>query len=182
MIAPATERPGRVFWITGLSGAGKSTLARALYEALRAAGVRPVLLDGDAIRELLLEPAGHDRAARLNIARFNGRLCRLVASQGIDVICPTISLFHECQRWNRANIARYVEILLDVPLNVVAERDAKGIYARARAGQEKNVVGLDIVAETPESPDIVFSHAEPLTADEMAGRVLLLAPKDERAR
>lgn len=145
---------GKVFWITGLSGSGKSTLARRLDSWIKAHGIHPVMLDGDAIRDVLLEPAGHDRASRLRIARFNARLCRFLAGQGLAVICPTISMFHEIQDWNREHIPGYVEIFLDVPIDLVVERDPKGIYHRFAQGEAHEVVGLDIPAEYPVQPDI----------------------------
>jgi adenylylsulfate kinase len=145
---------GKVFWITGLSGSGKTTLARRLDLWIKARGIHPVMLDGDAIRDVLLEPAGHDRASRLRIARFNARLCRFLASQGLVVICPTISMFHEIQDWNREHISGYVEIFLDAPIDLVGERDPKGIYHRYARGEAHEVVGLDIPAEYPTRPDI----------------------------
>ncbi|MBS1189590.1 MAG: adenylyl-sulfate kinase [Rhodocyclaceae bacterium] len=145
---------GCVLWLTGLSGSGKTTLARQLDLWLKSRGIHPVMLDGDAIRDLLLEPAGHDRATRLRIARFNARLCRFLSSQGLTVICPTISMFNEIQSWNRDNIPGYIEIFLDAPIDVVRARDPKGIYHRFERGEASEVVGLDIQAEFPQSPDI----------------------------
>lgn len=157
---------GRVLWLTGLSGAGKTTLAHMLDHRLKAWGIHSVMLDGDTIRDMLLEPAGHDRASRLKIASFNARLCRFLAQQGLTVICPTISLFHEIQAWNRANIPGYVEIFLDAPVEVVQTRDPKGIYQRFRQGEAKDVVGLDLKAEFPLAPDIYLpmDGSTPITA------------------
>ncbi len=149
---------GRVLWLTGLSGAGKSTLAQMLDAWLKEQGIHPVMLDGDAIRDMLPpELAGHDRASRLRIAGFNARLCRFLAHQGLTVICPTISMFHEIQAWNRDNIPGYVEIFLDAPIDLVKTRDPKGIYRRYERGEASEVVGLDIRAEYPLAPDIRLS-------------------------
>jgi cytidine diphosphoramidate kinase len=153
-----TAQPGgRVLWLTGLSGSGKTTLAHLLDRWLKDQGIHPVMLDGDAIRDLLLEPAGHDRNTRLRIAGFNARLCSFLAHQGLTVICPTISMFHEIQAWNRDNIPGYVEIFLDAPIDVVKARDPKGIYRRFEQGEASEVVGLDIRAEFPREPDIHLS-------------------------
>ena len=77
----------------------------------------------------------------------------MLASQGTDVVCPTISLFHEVQLWNRQNIPGYREIYLRVPMEELRRRDAKGIYAAAARGDLRDVVGLDVPAELPEAPE-----------------------------
>src|ERR1700675_1668824 len=142
---PETEyevSPGRVFWITGLSGAGKTTLGLELSSRLRAAGRRVTFLDGDALRSVIAEDLGHSLDDRRRSAMRNARLCRLLAEQGVDVVCATISLFHEVQRWNRKNITGYREIYLRVPMDELRRRDTKGIYARAENGNGRDVVGL----------------------------------------
>src|SRR5215467_7494012 len=110
---PAAEDkvpPGRVFWITGLSGAGKTTVGRELWSRLRAAGRPVTFLDGDMLRDVIAEDLGHSSGDRRRSAMRNARLCRLLAGQGADVVCATISLFHEVQRWNREHIPGYREI------------------------------------------------------------------------
>jgi adenylylsulfate kinase-like enzyme/phosphohistidine swiveling domain-containing protein len=161
ILPPADEAggaKGQVFWITGLSGAGKTTVGRELWRRLRAAGRSAILLDGDAVREVISEDLGHSTANRRKSAMRNARLCRLLASQGTDVVCPTISLFHEVQRWSRENIPGYCEIFLRVPMEELRRRDAKGIYAAAHRGELRDVVGLDVPAELPESPDLVLDN------------------------
>jgi adenylylsulfate kinase-like enzyme/phosphohistidine swiveling domain-containing protein len=150
--------PGRVFWITGLSGAGKTTLGRDLWSRLRAAGRAATFLDGDALRAAIAEDLDHSAGDRRRSAMRNARLCRLLAEQGADVVCATISLFHEVQRWNRANIPGYREIYLRVPMDELRRRDAKGLYAGAQNGGVRGVVGLDVAAETPEAPDLVLDN------------------------
>jgi len=163
---------GSVYWITGLSGAGKSTLAQALHVQLQAAGQPTVIVDGDAVRALLLSDASMDRGSRLRIAEFNGRLCRFLAMQGLHVVCATISLFHSVQAWNRAHLPNYTEICLTTPLEFLIERDPNGLYARARAGEIQHVVGLDIVPEWPTAPDFVFTTEHHPSPTAMAETIL----------
>jgi cytidine diphosphoramidate kinase len=155
-----------VYWLTGLSGSGKSTLAKRLDIWLRECGYRPVMLDGDTLRELLHDAEGFDLGSRLKIARFNSRLCKFLSQQKQTVICPTISLFTEIQDWNRANIPGYIEIFLDVSLDTVRLRDPKGIYSAFDHSEINNVVGLDITAEFPENPDIHLNISENMSVVE----------------
>lgn len=143
-----------IFWITGLSGSGKTTLAERLINYLEAACLKPIMLDGDQIREILLSDVSYDRGSRLEVAKFNSRLCRFLALQGQCVVCPTISLFEEVREWNRKNIPGYVEIFIDAPMSVLKKRDPKGIYSHFENQVLKNVVGMDIEAEMPTQPDL----------------------------
>src|ERR1700691_1705860 len=166
--------PGRVFWITGLSGAGKTTLGRELTSRLRAAGRPVTFLDGDALRSVIAEDLGHSAEDRRRSAMRNARLCRLLAEQGVDVVCATISLFHEVQRWNRKNIPGYREIYLRVPIDGLRRRDSKGIYAGAHRGDARNVVGLDLPAEPPEAPDLVLDNYGALDVATAVDRILVV--------
>lgn len=108
----------------------------------------------------------------------NGMLCRMLAEQGFEVVCSTISLFHEVQRWNRENIPRYNEIFVRVPLEELKRRDTKGIYSAggngqaANTGEAANVVGRDIPAETPEAPELILDNDASLDP-EQAVRLIL---------
>jgi len=162
----------RVFWITGLSGAGKTTVGQELARRLRTAGRRVIFLDGDNLRAVIAEDLGHTASDRRRSAMRNARLCRLLAEQGADVVCATISLFHEVQRWNRENIPGYREIYLRVPLEELRLRDNKGIYAQAARAEVCDVVGLDVPAETPESPDLVLDNYGSLDVATAVDRIL----------
>ena len=177
-VAPA----GRVYWITGLSGAGKTTVGRELWDRLRAAGRPAIFLDGDILREVIAEDLGHNLANRRKSAMRNARLCRMLANQGGDVVCPTISMFHDVQRWNRENIPNYREIYLRVPMDELQRRDAKGIYAAARRGDLRDVVGLDVAAELPESPDLILDNFGSLDSAAAVDRIWAecVAPPDAR--
>jgi glutamine kinase len=170
LVASPTLEPGplgfgRVYWITGLSGAGKTTIGRELWNRLRAAGRSAIFLDGDAMREVIAEDLGHSLENRHRSAMRNARLCRMLACQGTDVVCPTISLFHDVQRWNRENIPGYREIYLQVPMDELQRRDIKGIYAAAKKGELRDVVGLDVAAEYPEAPDLILENHGSLDPD-----------------
>ena len=173
--------PGRVFWITGLSGAGKTTLGRELCSRLRAAGRPVTFLDGDALRAVIAEDLGHSADDRRRSAMRNARLCRLLAEQGADVVCATISLFHEVQHWNRENIPGYHEIYLRVPIDELRRRDTKGIYAGAQRGDVRNVVGLDVPAEAPEAPDLVLDYYGALDVATAVDRILAVCARRDGA-
>jgi len=173
--------PGRVFWITGLSGAGKTTVGRELWSRLRAAGRPVTFLDGDALRAVIAEDLGHGAGNRRRSAMRNARLCRLLAGQGIDVVCATISLFHEVQRWNRKNIPGYREIYLRVPIDELRHRDSKGIYAGAQRGDVRDVVGLDVPAEAPEAPDLVLDNYGALDVATAVDRILAVCARQDGA-
>ncbi|MFZ0638316.1 MAG: adenylyl-sulfate kinase [Candidatus Acidiferrales bacterium] len=164
--------PGRVFWITGLSGTGKTTLGRELCGRLRACGRPVTFLDGDVLRAVIAEDLGHSASNRRMSAMRNARLCRMLAQQGADVVCATISLFHDVQRWNRANIPGYREIYLQVPMEELRRRDVKGIYGRAERGDLYDVVGLDVPAETPEAPDLVLENYGELDVATAVDRIM----------
>jgi len=175
--AEREARSGRVFWITGLSGAGKTTVGRELSDRLRAAGRPIVFLDGDALRAVIAEDLGYSEGNRLRSAMRNARLCRLLAEQGTDVVCATISLFHQVQRWNRENIPGYLEIYLRVPIDELRRRDSKGIYLGAQRGDARDVVGLDVPAEAPEAPDLVLDNYGALGVTAAVDRILAISAK-----
>jgi phosphohistidine swiveling domain-containing protein len=96
----------------------------------------------------------------------------MLAAQGFDIVCSTISLFHEVQLWNRENIPRYHEIFVRVPLEELKRRDTKGIYSAASNGHTENIVGLDIPAEIPQAPDLILDNDGSLEPEEAARLIL----------
>ena len=169
---------GRVFWITGLSGAGKTTVGRELWSRLRSAGRAAVFLDGDVLRDAIADDLGHSGDDRLRSARRNSRTCRLLADQGLDVVCATISMYREVRQWNRENIVGYREIYLRVPMHELESRDHKRIYVRARSGELANVVGIDVPAELPDAADLVLDNYGELDPEKAVGLIWerLVAP------
>jgi len=168
----AMHAEGRVFWVTGLSGAGKTAVSTRLVAHLAEAGLRPLLLDGDVLREVFGASASHDPEERRRLSFCYARLCRELARQGATVVCATISMVEAVREWNRANIPAYVEVYLRASLELLTAQDNKGLYKKARAGEISHVVGVDIPAEEPRRPDLVFDRADGLSPDEIARRII----------
>ncbi len=156
---------GLVIWLTGLSGAGKTTIATKIIERDKAAGYPSVLFDGDRLRALFAEHMGHDRDQRRQLALTYGRLCKEVSVRGVDVVCATISMFHEVHEWNRDNLPGYLEIYIKVPLAELKRRDPKGLYRRAAAGELSDIVGIDVPAQEPLAPDLTLENCGEVTPD-----------------
>ena len=158
-----TSRPtGRVVWITGLAGAGKTTIAKAVHRMLQS-GPSPdrwVRLDGDDIREIMGNDLGHGTEDRIANAWRICRLCRYLSEQGISVIVATVSLFKECQEWNRETMPRYFEVLVEVEHATLLARDQKGLYSGSLASTTSNVAGMDQSVHFPERPELVVNNDE----------------------
>ena len=150
-----------LFWITGLSGSGKTTIGMKLAKQLKDRGLPVIFLDGDILREVFNNQFNHDRDSRKTASMQYAKLCRMLVNQHINVVCSTISLFHDTHEWNRKHIPNYLEIFIDVPLHELAKRDIKNIYSRAQSGELKNIVGIDIKPEFPKQADLVIqNHAD----------------------
>jgi adenylyl-sulfate kinase len=148
---------GGLVWLTGLSGAGKSTLATAI--AARLAPVRAVeLLDGDDVRTFLSAGLGFSRADRdTNVHRI-AYVGRMLAKHGVLVFVAAISPYAETRAELRARSAAaghpFVEVFVHAPLETVIERDVKGLYQRARAGEIASFTGISDPYEAPTAPDV----------------------------
>jgi adenylylsulfate kinase len=164
-------RPGRVLWITGLSGAGKSTVCREVVGIFQAQGKPVVMLDGDELREILDAQHAHTREERLAIAMRYARLCELLSRHGTDVAIATISMFREVHEWNRQHLPGYLEVFLRVSLAELERRDPKGIYRRARAGEIRNVAGVDLEVDEPLQPDLVFDDTQQFSSAAIAQKI-----------
>lgn len=162
-----------VIWLIGMSGAGKSAIGSALYSQLKAKRPNVVFLDGDGIREIMGNDLGHTIEERHANA---GRICRLgkfLHEQGIDVVCAILSIFPESREWNRDQIDDYVEVFIDTPFEILVERDSKGLYRKALAGEIQNVVGVDLDFPAPLNPDLVIKNGTPLRPiKELADEIL----------
>ena len=163
---------GTVYWITGLSGAGKTTVGKLLYEKIRTEKPNVFFLDSDAGRVVFNDKCGYSREERLEGAYRNARVCKMIADQGIDVICSTISMFDEVRAWNRENIVSYREIYLEVPLEVLIKRDQKGLYTKVQKGECKDVAGMDMKLDFPKSPYLKVLNDGSLAPEEIVERIL----------
>jgi cytidine diphosphoramidate kinase len=165
--------PGRVYWITGLAGAGKTSVGKALFKLVRAENPASVMLDGDVLREVFGSVHGYAPEERKRLAFSYGRLCRMLAEQGITVICATISMFDEVREWNRRCIPGYIEIFIDTPMEVLERRDQKGLYSRTVQGSEVDVGDVAACLEMPSNPDLVLPSDGSTTPDLLAERIML---------
>jgi bifunctional enzyme CysN/CysC len=149
------QRPA-VLWFTGLSGAGKSTIANLVEQKLAARGRHTFLLDGDNVRHGLNRDLGFTEADRIENIRRVGEVARLMADAGLIVLTAFISPFRAERDMVRGMIpeGEFIEVFVDTPLAEAEKRDAKGLYAKARAGELKNFTGIDSPYEAPESPEI----------------------------
>lgn len=164
---------GTLYWITGLSGAGKTTIGSALFAKLKAENPATVILDGDVLKNILGPGLGYERAARLEKATRYAALCHELVLQGIDVVICTISMFDRVRDWNRQHNPRYIEIFLDVAMDILRQRDKNGLYSRTLV--DGQVVGLDHEAEFPKNPDLVFANGGEQSAEAIAHEILNFA-------
>ncbi len=149
------QRP-KLLWFTGLSGAGKSTIANLVEKRLHALGHKTFLLDGDNVRHGLNKDLGFTEADRIENIRRVGEVAKLMTDAGLVVLTAFISPFRAERRMVREMLTdgEFIEIFVDTPLSVAEDRDVKGLYKKARAGQLKNFTGIDSPYEAPETAEI----------------------------
>ncbi|CAN5431932.1 sulfate adenylyltransferase subunit CysN [soil metagenome] len=166
------HRPG-VVWFTGLSGSGKSTIANIVESKLHAAGARTYLLDGDNVRHGLNRDLGFTDADRVENIRRIAEVAGLMVDAGLVVLASFISPFRAERRLARDRVepGEFVEVHVDTPLAVAEQRDPKGLYVKARAGQLANFTGIDSPYEPPEHAEVRVDTTE-ISAEEAADAVL----------
>ena len=158
-----------VLWFTGLSGAGKSTIANLVEQKLVARGRHTFLLDGDNVRHGLNRDLGFTEADRIENIRRVGEVARLMADSGLIVLTAFISPFRAEREMVRKMLpdGEFIEVFVDTPLAEAEKRDAKGLYAKARAGELKNFTGIDSPYEAPEKAEIRIDTTQ-LSAEQAA--------------
>ncbi len=170
---------GATVWFTGLSGSGKSTVAAAVEHALLAQGRPAYMLDGDNLRHGLNGDLGFSAADRSENVRRVGHVARLFADSGSVAIVPLISPLREhrdlVRTLHEAAGLPFLEVFVDTPIELCEQRDVKGLYAKARAGELKGFTGIDDPYEAPLSPELRLVPADG-DPQEMAAKVLALLP------
>jgi adenylylsulfate kinase len=151
---------GAVVWVTGLPASGKSTFARRLRERLGAAGACAAVLDGDAVRAALVPSPGFAPAEREAFYETLGNLALAVAAEGLVAIVAATAHRRAFRDRVRARAPRFVEVLVDVPAEICAARDPKGLWARARAGGAPDLPGAALAYEPPLAPEVVARGGE----------------------
>jgi adenylylsulfate kinase len=183
-----TNDIGFVLWLTGLSGAGKSTVAAKLGPVLAERGHRVELLDGDEVRTNLCQGLGFSREDRdTNIARI-GYVAGKLAKHGVAVLVAAISPYRQARDQVRSAVDTFVEIHVAAPLSICAERDPKGLYAKALAGEIKHFTGVSDPYELPLEPEIIL-HTEAESVDDSVHQIVawleanqLTVASDQRRR
>jgi len=159
----ATGGPGATIWLTGLSGSGKSTIAFAVEKRLVASGRAAYVLDGDNLRQGINSDLAFSREDRSENVRRVGEIARLMADACLVVLVPLISPYREDRSEVRSRHEliglRFFEVYVDTPIEVCEQRDPKGLYARARAGEISGMTGVDDPYEPPESPDVTLDSS-----------------------
>ncbi len=161
---------GFTLWFTGLSGSGKTTLSRALEARFRAHGARIELLDGDVVREHLSKGLGFSKEDRDENVRRIGFVCELLSRNGVIAIAAAISPYRDIREEVRARIPNFVEIYMECPLEVLAERDVKGLYKKALAGEIPRFTGVSDPYEPPTNPEITVNSSSE-TPDQSLERI-----------
>lgn len=162
---------GFTLWFTGLSGAGKTTIAIALEQKLRERGLRIERLDGDTVREGLTRDLGFSKEDRdKNIERVTF-VAKLLSRNGVGVIASFISPYQAARDKVRQETTNFIEAYVAAPLEVCAERDVKGMYKKAFAGEIKEFTGVSDPYEAPVNPELVINTHEQ-THEESVNQVI----------
>lgn len=165
------QHKGFVLWMTGLSGSGKTTIALILEEELRERGLRVERLDGDIVRESLTRDLGFSKEDRdKNIERITF-VAKLLSRNDVGCLCSFISPYQAVRDKVRSETTNFIEVFIDAPLEEVIERDVKGLYKKAIAGEIPNFTGISDPYEAPIEPDIHI-RTDQQTPLESANKIL----------
>lgn len=174
------QEKGCVVWLTGLPGSGKTSIAKIVAKELKKRNVRVEFLDGDEVRKWLSPEAGFTREDRERHLRRVAHVSRLLARNGILVLCSFVSPYKKIRKEIRNIIESenipFIEVFVKCSLEECIKRDPKGLYRRALKGEIKHMTGLDDPYEEPEKPDLILD-SENFTSEENAK--ILLAKLDE---
>jgi len=165
------EHKGFTIWFTGLSGAGKTTLAREVEKRLRARGMKVEVLDGDVVRQNLSKGLGFSKEDRDTNIRRIGFVCKLLTRNNVVAIAAAISPYREIRDEVRREIGNFVEVYVECPLEVLMERDVKGLYKKALAGEITNFTGVNDPYEPPLNPEVVI-HSDRETVEKSVEKIM----------
>src|SRR5215472_4775371 len=150
---------GFTLWFTGMSGAGKSTISGLLEARLRGLGAKVEVLDGDVVRTHLSKGLGFSKEDRDENIRRIGFVCRLLSRNGIIAIAAAISPYRAVREQVRQTIDNFVEVYVECPVEVLAERDVKGLYKKALAGEIPQFTGVTDPYEPPLAPEVMVNSS-----------------------
>lgn len=154
------QHSGLTLWFTGLSGAGKSTVSEQIHKRLKNAGAKVELLDGDVVRTHLSKGLGFSKEDRDTNIRRIGFVCDLLSRNGVIAIVAAISPYREVREQVRASIENFLEVYVHCPIEVLAERDVKGLYKKALAGEIPSFTGVSDPYEPPLNPEISIDSSK----------------------
>lgn len=166
-----SKNKGLILWLTGLSGSGKTTIAKGLHQELKERSCLVELLDGDVVRTNLSKGLGYSREDRNTNIRRIGFVANLLSRNGVVAIIAAISPYQDSRDELRKTAQNFIEVYVNAPLEVCEERDVKGLYAMARAGEIRAFTGIDDPYEEPTNPDLVCYTAEE-TVEESIAKVI----------
>jgi adenylyl-sulfate kinase len=165
---------GCTLWFTGMSGSGKSTLATLIAARLRARHARVEVIDGDIIRTQLCHGLGFSRDDRQENIRRIGFVCELLSRNGVIAIAAAISPYRACRDELRSRIANFIEIYMHCPVDVLVERDVKGLYKKAIAGEIPHFTGISDPYEPPVTPEVTVDSSKDSLEDSVASILRVL--------
>ncbi len=170
------EHKGFTLWFTGLSGSGKSVIADVVAEELKELGMKVERLDGDIVRKSLTRDLGFTEEDRnMNIERVTF-VAKLLTRNGVAVLCSFISPYNKIRAYSRKEIGDYILVYVKCSLEVCEQRDPKGMYKKARAGEIKNFTGINHPFEEPDTPDIII-ETDKQTIEECKNTILISLKK-----
>jgi len=145
-----------VIWVIGLAGSGKSTISKIIHRSFLKNKMPTVLIDGDEIRKIFANDLGYSIEDRLKNASRIRELCKLLDKNAINVICAILSVSETDRNWCRNNLSSYLEIFIDVSMDMIEKRGYRDLYSRYDKGLIENVVGKDIKFEKPRKSDFIL--------------------------
>lgn len=160
-----------IIWLTGISGSGKTTVAEKIVNKYKVFLPNLINIDGDIIRDFFDKSLGYDVNARVSQIKRIQKICKFLEKQKLIIVVSALYSNEELMKWNRVNFSNYYEIYLEASLNLVKNRDPKGLYKKFSEGKEKNVVGFDIPWYAPTNYDLKISMSKNSKLDDVIAKI-----------